>query len=213
MQQINPTRMNLLLRKAQITLAQQGVDLLKKKRDALSKEFMAGVQSFVDVKTRTLEKLDKAVASLIMSLTVDGPEHVGSAGLACAERDTIDIREKNIWGTRVPEIEIMNKKDTRSLSERGYPIASTSTRIDETAYEFETVVELIITMAPLEIKLKRLGEEICKTSRRVNALEQVVIPELTEQVRFISNTLEERTREDVFRLKRLKNKMEREKEL
>ena len=82
MQQINPTRMNLLLRKAQITLAQQGVDLLKKKRDALSKEFMAGVQSFVDVKTRTLEKLDKAVASLIMSLAVDGPEHVGSAGLA-----------------------------------------------------------------------------------------------------------------------------------
>ncbi len=205
--------MNLLLRKAQITLARQGVDLLEKKRDALSKEFMAEVQTFVDVKTRTLEKLDKAVASLIMSLTVDGTEHVESAGLACAERDTIDIREKNIWGTRVPEIEIMNKSDTRSLSERGYPItsASTSTRIDETAYEFETVVELIITMAPLEIKLKRLGEEIRETSRRVNALEQVLIPELTEQVRFISNTLEERTREDVFRLKRLKNKMEREK--
>ncbi|MCP4364772.1 MAG: V-type ATP synthase subunit D [Planctomycetes bacterium] len=213
MQHISPTRMNLLLRKAQVTLAQQGADLLKKKRDALSKEFMAEVQFFVDVKTRTLEKLDKAVASLIMSLTVDGTEHVESAGLPCAERDTIDIREKNIWGTKVPEIEIMKKSDTRSLSERGYPITSTSTRIDETAYEFETVVELIITMAPLEIKLKRLGEEIRETSRRVNALEQVLIPELTEQVRFISNALEERTREDVFRLKRLKNKMERGKEL
>jgi V/A-type H+-transporting ATPase subunit D len=201
--------MNLLQRKAQIKLAQQGVDLLKKKRDALLQEFMAEVQPLLQARSKTQEELDKAIAYLIMSLAVDGPEQVESAALASAKELTIDIKEKNIWGIKVPEVHV--GRLTRSLFERGYSITGTSSRIDSTASEFESVVEQIIKMAPIEIKLKRLGQEIRKTSRRVNALEQVLIPSLVVQMRFIRDTLEERAREDVFRLKRLKNKKGKEK--
>ncbi|HHT9117983.1 MAG TPA: V-type ATP synthase subunit D [Candidatus Hypogeohydataceae bacterium YC38] len=207
MEPVSPTRMNLLQRKAQIKLAQQGADLLKKKRDALLKEFMDEVQPLLAARERTQEELDKAMASLIMSLAVDGTEQVESAAFAYAKDISIDIKEKNIWGIKIPEVK--SERAPRSLFERGYSITSTSARIDNTASEFEAVVELIINMAPVEIKLKKLGQEIRKTSRRVNALEQILIPNLTQQVRFIRDTLEERAREDVFRLKRLKDKKEK----
>ena len=55
------------------------------------------------------------------------------------------------------------------------------------------------------------GEEVQKTNRRVNALEQVFIPALGDQVRFIRMTLDERAREDLFRLKKVKKSLEKKK--
>ncbi len=63
-------------------------------------------------------------------------------------------------------------------------------------------------MAATETKLKKIGEEIKKTTRRVNALEQVVVPRIRAEIRFIAAVLEQRAREDVFRLKRIKKKLE-----
>jgi len=63
-------------------------------------------------------------------------------------------------------------------------------------------------VAATEIKLRKLGEEIKKTTRRVNALEQVVIPRIRGEIRYIAAVLEQRAREDVFRLKRIKKKLE-----
>ena len=77
--------------------------------------------------------------------------------------------------------------------------------------KFEDELNIIIEMAAIETKLKRLGAEIQKTRRRVNALDQVVIPALTKQVRYISMALDERSREDLFRLKRVKKTLEKNK--
>lgn len=204
MEQVSPTRMNLLQRKAQIKLAQQGVELLKNKRDALLKEFMAEVQPLLSVRNETQNELRRAIDALIMSLAIDGTEKVESAAFAYTEELTITMEERNIWGIKVPHIKPAGAM--RSPFERGYAITDTSARIDETAASFKTVIDLIIKMAPIEIKLKRLGQEIRKTSRRVNALEQILIPNLSSELRFIRNTLEEREREDTFRLKRLKGR-------
>ncbi len=202
MEQVSPTRMNLLQRKAQIKLALQGVDLLKNKRDALLKEFMGEVQPLLSIRNEAQKELRKAIDALIMSLAIDGSEKVESAAFAYAQDLTIKIEERNIWGIKIPHV--TTEGAMRSPFERGHAITDTSARIDETASAFKTVIDLIIKMAPIEIKLKRLGQEIRKTSRRVNALEQILIPNLTREMRFIRDTLEERAREDVFRLKRLK---------
>ena len=80
--------------------------------------------------------------------------------------------------------------------------------IDETADRFERILDVIIAYADIETRLKRLGEEIQKTNRRVNALEQITVPALREQVAYIRMTLDERAREDLFRLKKVKKKIE-----
>ncbi len=205
MEQISPTRMNLLLKRRQIKVAQQGVQLLKTKRDALFSVF----RSMIDPLLAREEALDRAMLHatrvLTVALGIDGTEELASTALVTRRKDIrLWMDETKLWGVRVPEIKEVRL--SRSALERGYAPVTISSRIDLTAQQFEKVVELLVLLAPLEIRLKRLGEEIKKTTRRVNALEQKVIPELKAQVKFIRQVLEDREREDKFRLKRLKGK-------
>ena len=87
----------------------------------------------------------------------------------------------------------------------------TSGRIDEAAERYETELDLIIVLAETETSLRRLGDEIQNNRRRVNALEQVLIPELKRQAKYIKVAIEEREREDLFRLKKVKKLLERRK--
>ena len=96
-------------------------------------------------------------------------------------------------------------RDDRATRVRLHP--RVSARVDQTASKFEEIIDLMIQSADIETRLRRLGEELQKTNRRVNALENTVIPELTEQVKFIFSSLDERAREDHFRLKKVKKKI------
>jgi len=202
--------MELLQKKAQIALAEQGKDLLKQKRDALLIEFM----SVIDETLRLSSLLEKAVAnaqySLAVAEAVDGAVQVKSASFATRGEVTIDISGSHIMGIPIP---VVKKKQSyiRSALSRGYSLTGVSSRIDETAENFEKIVDVLIDSADIETRLKRLGEEIQKTNRRVNALEHIVTPDLKEQVTYIKMTLEERAREDLFRLKKVKKSLEKKK--
>lgn len=206
MEKISPTRMNLLQNKVQTSLASDGVNLLKNKRDALVKEFFTMVREMFSFRDELDERVRNAANTLNLALGIDGPHVVRSVGMSTRREISLSIERRNIWGIRVPELE--KRSVVRSVMARGYGIHTVSSRIDEAARSFEGILNLIITMASNEVKVKRLGDEIRKTTRRVNALEQVVIPALKEQSRFIESTLEEREREDLFRLKRLKRMRE-----
>ena len=209
MEKISPTRMNLLQNKVQTNLASEGVNLLKNKRDALVKEFFTMVREMFSFRDELDERVRNAAHILNLALGIDGPHVIKSVGMSTKREVSLGVERHNIWGIRVPELE--KKSVVRSVMARGYGIHTVSSRIDETATSFEGILNLIISMASNEVKVKRLGDEIRKTTRRVNALEQVVIPALKGQSSFIERTLEEREREDLFRLKRLKKMRESKK--
>ncbi|HET6452082.1 MAG TPA: V-type ATP synthase subunit D [Spirochaetia bacterium] len=202
MDQISPTRSELLSRRAQIHLARQGADLLRNKREALVREFLSELQRFMDTREAMTREMAQARHSLMRALAVDGPEALASAGLASRRSIEIQTTQKSIWGTKIVELE--TDYTPRTSAERGFSAAGASARIDETAERFEAVVELLLRVAPLDRKLTRLAEEIRRTSRRVNALEQRMLPALQEQVTYIRGVLDQREREDVLRLKHLK---------
>lgn len=207
MQQVTPTRMALLAKKAQIKLAEQGSELLKEKQTTLVKEFMK-ISGTAMAKSDELERLAvQADRELVRARALDGPEAVRSASFAAQGEVSLEVSETTIMGVSVPVVEQVSVK--RPLMERGYGLVGTSSRIDEVASSFEDELNLIIELAAIEMRLKRLGEEIRKTTRRVNALENVLIPDLHAQLRYIEMTLAEREREDIFRLKRMKRTLER----
>ena len=210
MEEVRPTRSELLERRAQIGLAVQGMDLLKQKRDALLIEFM----SVMDETLRLSGSLQKAVSdaqySLAVAKSVDGNVSVRSVAMATKGEVTIDMTGTKIMGVSVPVV-TKGRSPMRSSFTRGYSITGVSSRIDESADRFEKILDVIIEYADIETRLKRLGEEIQKTNRRVNALEQITVPGLKEQVAYIRQTLDERAREDLFRLKKVKKKIERKK--
>ncbi|NPA80428.1 MAG: V-type ATP synthase subunit D [Thermotogae bacterium] len=207
MQRVSPTRMNLLIRKRQMKIAQQGADLLRKKRDALMKEFQKMLKPIVQAHRELDRTAREAITFLSLALGKDGPEAVRSAALSSMGRLKVKREEEKVWGVRIPKLKAEHV--VRKSAERGYTLLSVSARIELTAMAYERLMAKIFELVPLEAKMKKIGQEIRKTSRRVNTLEQRVIPQLQAEMRFIRQVLEDREREDKFRLKRLKAKKEK----
>lgn len=204
-EQVTPTRMELLARRTQIELAVQGRDLLKEKRNALMKE----LQKVADVVLLGSDALEHAAAesrrALNLAEALDGPEAVRSAALAASGEIFVETGGATIMGVPVPEIAY--HPVGRPPTARGYSLAGTSARIDAVAESFEQQLALLLDLAISELRLRRLAEEVGKTTRRVNALEHVLLPRLQQQRDYIQMMLEEREREDHFRLKRVKARL------
>lgn len=204
MEQVSPTRTELLTRRAQIRLAQQGAELLRGKREALVREFLAGLRRYTAERAAMRRSLASAAQALMRALAMDGREALASVGLAARRAVEVELEEQNIWGIRV--VDVRSGYRARPDGGHRYTAIGASARIEDTAERFEAALEQIIKVAPLERKMRRLADEIRKTTRRVNALEQRLLPALNEQVGYIRGVLDQREREDTFRLKRLKKK-------
>jgi V/A-type H+/Na+-transporting ATPase subunit D len=201
---IAPTRSNLLQRRDQMRLAIRGADLLKRKRDALIGEFFGLVKVSLEAR-RELSKVSKdAYFSLFLAKAWDGPEAVESLSLAANTNLDLDIKIENIFGVKVPQVQ----PPTFSTDLPFSPINAGASTLDAAA-QFRKLVEALTRVAATETRLRRIGEEIKKTSRRVNALEQLVIPGINAQIRDIRSVLDQRALEEVTVLKRIKNKLEK----
>ncbi len=211
MSNVSVTRMELLARKAQIALATQGRDLLEQKRTALMKEFMRTANTALERSDALQVSAARASQSLARSESMAGAESVRSAALASRAGFRLEVTTRSVMGVRVPHIE--QKSASRSLLGRGYSIVGASIAIDETASAFEREVEAIIQLADTELRLVRLGDEIQRTSRRLNALDHFLIPRLKAERDFIQMALDERERADHFRLKLVKRSLERKREM
>jgi V/A-type H+/Na+-transporting ATPase subunit D len=204
---IAPTRSNLLQRRDQMRLAIRGADLLKRKRDALIGEFFGLVKVSLEAR-RQLSKVSKdAYFSLFLAKAWDGPEAVESLSLASSTDLELDIKIENIFGVKVPQVQ----PPTFSTELPFSPINAGASTLDAAA-QFRKLVEALTRVAATETRLRRIGEEIKKTSRRVNALEQLVIPGINQQIRDIRSVLDQRALEEVTVLKRIKNKLEKREE-
>lgn len=88
---------------------------------------------------------------------------------------------------------------------RGYDYLPTTPHLEESIYLFEKIVESMVEIAAFESKLKRLGEEIIKTTRKIRVIEERVLPDLKNDIKTIVQYMEEREREAFYRLKRFKS--------
>lgn len=204
---VSTTRMELLAREAQIALASQGRDLLEQKRTALMKELLKTVDTVMERAEALQDAAGRAHEALARAEAVAGVEAVQAASLAARSDLPLEVRTTTVMGVRVPDIE--QRRIARPLSGRGYSYVGTSLTIDEAAEAFESEVYTIIRLAESELRLSRLAEEIQRTSRRLNALDHLLIPRLKAERDQIQTALDERERADHYRLKLMKRILER----
>ncbi|MFW5943413.1 MAG: V-type ATP synthase subunit D [Chloroflexota bacterium] len=204
------TRMALLAHKNQLALARQGRDLLEQKRSALMKELLATADTVLERFDALQAASNAAQRAQARADATAGPEAVRAAALATPQELTLEVSATSVMGVRVPQIERRQPQDAQPA--RDYSPVGSSTTIDETATAFDTVVQTIIRLADSELRLKRLGEEIQSTTRRLNALDHILIPRLEAEIAHIQNVLDERERADHFRLKLMKRILERRRE-
>jgi len=132
--------MELLSRKRQIALAEQGEELLREKRNALAKEFMKIVGVVVEASERLEKVATDASQALVMAEAIDGVEVTRSASFVAPRGIDVRVASESVMGVEVPRLE--EEDLSRSILERGYSLSGTSSRIDLVAERFEEEVEL-----------------------------------------------------------------------
>jgi V/A-type H+-transporting ATPase subunit D len=200
MAQLTATRSELLARRARIALAKQGRDLLRDKRAALMREFDRLSASALERVEALGRQAAESQRELTDAVAFEGPEAVASYASAAADQVAVSLSARSVAG--VPVVEIEHAPVVRPRTARGYSLVATTVRADVVASSFESQLDLLLDVAAAELSLRRLAAEVTRTTRRVNALEHVVVPRLERESDAIAMVLEERELEDRVRLRR-----------
>lgn len=208
-QDVKPTRSEELKLKEKIELAENGHEILEKKRDGLIHEFMQIANDAQDMNKELADLYSQAKLKMMLAKIYDGEDTIEANAMSVKTQPYIETDTQNIMGVLVPEIKSETKIE-KSLLDREYGITSASSRIDSVAEKYEKLLQKVVETAETQTKMLKLLDEIEKTKRRVNGLEHKIIPDMNDSLDQVSQTLEEREREETFRMKKVKEMQEEE---
>ena len=200
---ITPTRMMLKQLKGRLKTARRGHKLMKDKRDELMRRFMDIVRLNKQLRERVESGLTASFASLQVASAIMSPEMLEQALLYPRQSVELGVTFKNIMSVNVPEYSFHTKNNDPSEI-YPYGFAQTSGELDDALEQMAKVFEDMLELALVEKTMQLLAEEIERTRRRVNALEYVMIPELEENIRYITMKLEENENATKVRLLKVK---------
>ena len=189
--------------KGRLKTARRGHKLLKDKRDELMRQFMDVVKENKVLRDRVETGLTGAFASLQVASAIMSPEMLEQALLYPRQSVELDMKFKNIMSVNVPVYSFTTKNNDPSEI-YPYGFAQTSGELDDALEKMAKVFEDMLQLAQVEKTMQLLAEEIEKTRRRVNALEYVMIPELEQNIKYITMKLEENENATKVRLLKVK---------
>ena len=200
---ITPTRMVLNQLKGRLKTARRGHKLLKDKRDELMRQFLDIVRRNKVLRAEVEQGLTEAFASLQVASAIMSPEMLEQALMYPRQSVELGMTFKNIMSVNVPVYDFKTKNNDPSEI-FPYGFAQTSGELDDALEKMARVFQDMLELAQVEKTMQLLAQEIEKTRRRVNALEYVMIPELEENIRYITMKLDENESSTKVRLMKVK---------
>jgi len=197
---VNPTRINLLNLKKDLKIAERGHKLLKDKRDGLMKEFMEIIKEARNLRQSLNGQISEAFQIFVLASSLTPYKTLETAFSMPTMQTQVLPETKTIMSVKTPRLTL--KKEGSLFS---YSFLETSGDLDNFMVKMDKILPEIIKLAEFEKTAESLAEEIEKTRRRVNALENTMIPNLRDTIRFISQRLEEQARDAVVSNMRIKS--------
>ena len=198
---VPPTHSSLIRIKQALAFAQEGYEILDKKREVLTTELLRLAHDAERLQREVWDMLAAAYQALEQARLTMGQEHVEWAALAVHKTVEVDVRSRGVMGVPIPVVRAHGEPPKMP-----YSLGDTLATLDEASAAFRQVLDRIPELSESMTSVWRLARELRKTQRRVNALQHIFIPDYQDTVSFIEGALEEREREETFRLKRLKTK-------
>ena len=184
---IAPTKGNLSKIKRSLALAKMGYELMDRKRNILIREMMLLIDSAKQIQAEIDTTFTRAYSAL------------QDIALATPVDDSLQLGYRSVMGVEIP---IVTASDFEARLSYGF--FGTDSSLDKTLYEFYRVKKLCATLAEVETSVYRLANAIKKAQKRANALQNIIIPQYTASITYITGVLEEREREEFSRLKVIK---------
>lgn len=200
--QIAATKGNLIQRKKALALATSGYDLMDRKRNILIGEMMR----LVDEVKKLRDQIETAYSTgyfLLQRANISSGVISRIASQVPVEKE-IQLTYRSVMGVEIPQV-IYHKKEEYELV---YSLEESNSMIDDAYIQFQKIKELTMVLAEVDNAVTRLATAISKTQKRANALKNVVIPRYASEIRMISDSLDEKEREEFSRMKVIKTQKE-----
>lgn len=204
-QQVFATKGNLIAYNKSLDLARLGFDLMDRKRHILVREMMQLVDAAQTIQDKIGTTYNNAYSSLKMANMTLGSSVNGS--VVTDTDDSVKIDYRSVMGVEIPIVSI-----DESPAKVKYMMTTTNSKLDKAYQDFHEVKLLTARLAEIESSVYRLATAVSKTQKRANALKNIVIPKYEGIVKFITESLDEKEREDFSRLKVIKSQKEAKEE-
>ncbi len=203
---VNPTRMELNRLKKRLNMAVRGHRLLKDKRDELMRQFIELIKHNKELREEVEADLQAALAKFLLARAVMPGETMEEAIMFPKTRFDLAVSRQNIMSVYAPKFTWEKAGGDEGEGDiYPYGFADTSAELDASIATLNALMPKLLELAQVEKAADLLADEIEKTRRRVNALEYVLIPQLTETVRYITMKLDEAERSALTRLMKVKD--------
>ena len=197
-EQLFPTKGNLIRLKKSLELAQTGYELMDKKRNILVREIMLLADRAKQIGSQIHETYVAAYEALQSANIHHGL--VDDIALAIPLDHSVQIHDRSVMGVTIPTV-----RTAPVQLQNLYGYRRTDISLDIAFQKFNEVKILTARLAEIECSVFRLAEGIHKTQKRANALKNISIPRFEKTIKFISESLEEKEREEFSRQKVIKN--------
>ncbi|MCR4819275.1 MAG: V-type ATP synthase subunit D [Fretibacterium sp.] len=196
---VNPNRMELSRLKKRLAVAKRGHKLLKDKQDALIKAFLEKARAGKELRETVEKELAECYGTFVLSRAQTTPEVLEQALIFPGAKSTLSVDWHNVMSVMVPEYDVRQEGNPVNYGFVGVPLL-----LDSALEQFSKLILRLLELAAEEKAIRLMAGEIERTRRRVNALEYVMIPNLTETIRYISMKLDEQERSTLSRLMKIK---------
>lgn len=196
-----PTKANLMKAKNQLSLINEGYDILDKKRKSLIGQYNAKINQRNELNKIVNSCIKDVKKNIKKAIVTTGEDRLKSIALSVPLDESITLKEKKFMQTKIFEIDFDSKKLDLS-----YSLNLTNSLFDEALLSLNDLKEKVYKLAELDTTIKNLDTEIKKTSKKVNSLEKVQIPNYKAIIKSISSQIEEREREEFSKTKMIKDK-------
>lgn len=197
-----PTKGNLVLARNRLAMSKQGYELLDKKRNILVREMMTLIDEAKELQSHIEETFTAAYSALQFADISLGISTVSEIAQSIPLEDSIDIKTRSVMGVEIPTIAEINIDNVQPQ----YGFARTNVSLDEAYLHFLKVKKLTVQLAEVENAIYRIAINIKRTQKRANALKNIMIPRYEKLAKSISESLEEKEREEFTRLKVIKSR-------
>ena len=204
---ILPTKTNLIEQKKQLKLAEEGYKLLDQKYEILVMELMNSVYNLRANQDQLNKNFKEAYTSMTKLIIKAGEARTGNLleTISKPMDFKLDISMRSVMGVQLPVVSFQEIKHGKT----DLGILNAFPEVDRTIDDFDNVFNYLAKYSEIYITILRLIKEIKKTKRRVNALENMFIPEYKGNIKMIESVLEESEREEFFKRKLVKRKKAR----
>jgi len=189
---VRPTKGYLMDLKRRIGFIERGCEFLKLKRDHLAKELSASLDILKGRRRLLLESLREAYRALTAAYLSLGPTEVKSQAGSIRRSLELEVLPRSVMGVRYPYVKILSKP--RVEGELDITLSQAAERV-------LGILERMIQLAEFEARVERIADELGKTNRKVNALENTIIPSYKRVIKFIEDKLDEESLEELVRMK------------